>query len=87
MANAKTGIERVTAEVRPALFGQPAAMAAIEATLERLFQPDTGKLRMDRQDLRVPARASAASFTSQVIETLTEHLISCEVWTELKDSL
>lgn len=76
MANAKTGTERVTAGVRPALFGEPAVMAATEATLERLFQPDTGKLWPDRQGYRLPARASAASFTLQVIETLIEHVIS-----------
>ena len=67
MANAKIGTERVTAEVRPALFGEPAVMAAIEATLERLFQPDTGKLWSNIQGFRLHARASAASFTYHII--------------------
>jgi len=60
MANAKTGTEHVTAGERPALFGEPAVVAAIEATLDRLFQPDTGKLRTDRQGFRLHGRASAA---------------------------
>ncbi len=43
MATARTGSIPAQVEARQDLLGQPALVAVAAATLDRLFQPDTGK--------------------------------------------